>query len=152
MGQRVALFVDCWPFPWNDTIAYWNIHKLILLLLNTLTVPALNVVNQAELFWSPSTNFIEHVFWFSAIHKNENGAFYANVKTSEGYRKEYIPENKIYELTRYYKTSEFNPEFSRTIATVKATTDKELKPFYLVLYKWASGKSKEFFLPRHGNA
>ena len=86
------------------------------------------------------------------VHKNENGAFYANVKTSKGYRKEYIPESEVYELTRYYKTSKFNPEFSRTIATVKAITDKELKPFYLVLYKWARGESKEFFLPRHGNA
>ena len=27
-----------------------------------------------------------------------------------------------------------------------------MKPFYLVLYKWAAGESKEFFLPRHGNA
>ena len=65
---------------------------------------------------------------------------------------EYIPESKGYELTRYYRTSKFNPEFSRTIATVKAITDKELKPFYLVLYKWAAGESKEFSLPRHGNA
>ena len=86
------------------------------------------------------------------VHRNENGAFYAKVKTSKGYKKEYIPESEVYELTRYYKTSKFNPEFSRTIATVKAITDKKLKPFYLVLYKWAGGESKEFFLPRHGNA
>ena len=86
------------------------------------------------------------------VHKNENGVFYANVKTSKGYKKEYIPESEVYELTRYYRTSKFNPEFSRTIATVKAITDRELKPFYLVLYKWAAGESKEFFLPRHGNA
>lgn len=86
------------------------------------------------------------------VHKNENGAFYANVKISKGYRKDYIPESEVYELTRYYNTSKFNPEFSRTIATVKAITDKELKPFYLVLYKWAAGERKEFFLPRHGNA
>ena len=63
------------------------------------------------------------------VHRNENGAFYANVKTSKGYKKEYIPESEVYELTRYYKTSKFNPKFSRTIATVKAITSKELKPF-----------------------
>ena len=86
------------------------------------------------------------------VHKNENGAFYENVKTSKGYKKEYIPESEVYELTRYYRTSKFNPEFSRTIATFKAITDKEPKPFYLVLYKWAGGESKEFFLLPHGNA
>ena len=43
------------------------------------------------------------------VHKNENGAFYANVKTSKGYKKEYIHESEVYELTRYYKTSKFNP-------------------------------------------
>ena len=67
VGQKVALFVDRWPFFWNYTIAYWNIHKLILLLPNTLSVPALDVVNPAELFWLPSSNFTGHVFWFSAI-------------------------------------------------------------------------------------
>ena len=35
---------------------------------------------------------------------------------------------------------------------VQSLKDKELKPFYLVLYKWTSGESEEFFLPRHGNA
>ena len=45
------------------------------------------------------------------VHRNENRAFYANVKTSKSYKKEYIPESEVYELTRYYKTSKFNPEF-----------------------------------------
>ena len=52
-------------FSWNYTIACWNIQKLILLFPNTLSVSAINVLNLAELFWFPSTNFTEHVFWFS---------------------------------------------------------------------------------------
>ena len=86
------------------------------------------------------------------VYKNENGVFYANVKTSKGYKEEYIPKSEFYKLTRYYRTRKLYPEFSRTIATVKAITDKELQPFYLVLYKWAAGESKEFFLLRHRNA
>ena len=78
--------------------------------------------------------------------------FMQKCQNLQGYKKEYIPKSEVYKLTRYYRTSKFNPEFSQTIATVKAVTDEELKPFYLVLYKWASGESKEFFLRRHGNA
>ena len=84
------------------------------------------------------------------VHKNENGTFYTNVKTSKGYRREYIPESEVYELTRDHKTSKFHPQFSRTIATVKAITDKKLKPFYLVLYKWAGGESKNPFFHATG--
>ena len=84
------------------------------------------------------------------VHKNENGTFYTNVKTSKGYRRDYIPESEVYELTRDHKTSKFHPQFSRTIATVKAITDKKLKPFYLVLYKWAGGESKNPFFHATG--
>mgnify|MGYP001800289267 CR=1 FL=1 len=84
------------------------------------------------------------------VHK-ENGIFYANVKTAKGYRRDYVPENEDFELTRFYRASKWNPTFTRTIATVKGVQEKELRPFYLVMYKWTEGK-KEFVIQRHGNA
>ena len=29
---------------------------------------------------------------------------------------------------------------------------KEMKPYYLIMYRWAGDKQKEFIIPRHGNA
>lgn len=81
----------------------------------------------------------------------ENGVFFANRKSLKGYKKDYVLQEEVYELTRYYKTSKANPSFSRTIITVKAVKEREPKPWYLVLYKWAGGP-KEFILQRHGNA
>ena len=66
------------------------------------------------------------------VHK-ENGIFYANVKTAKGYRRDYVPENEDFELTRFYRASKWNPTFTRTIATVKGVQEKELRPFYLVM-------------------
>ncbi|XP_022809025.1 uncharacterized protein LOC111346004, partial [Stylophora pistillata] len=56
-----------------------------------------------------------------------------------------------FELTRFYRASKWNPTFTRTIATVKGIKEKELKPYYLVIYKWTEGE-KEFVTQRHGNA
>ncbi|KAK3751279.1 hypothetical protein QZH41_002728 [Actinostola sp. cb2023] len=86
------------------------------------------------------------------IH-TENGSFYANVKASsaKGYRKDFVPKEEVYELTRYYKTNKANPSFSRLIASVRSATETEPKPWYLVLYKWTGGQ-KEFIMQRHGNA
>lgn len=82
---------------------------------------------------------------------SENGVFFANVKASKGYRKEYVPKEEVYELARHYKTNKANPSFSRAIITVRAVTEREPKPWYLVLYKWTGGP-KTFILQRHGNA
>jgi len=86
------------------------------------------------------------------IH-TKNGSFYANVKASsaKGYRKDFVPKEEVYELTRYYKTNKANPSFSRLIASVRSATETEPKPWYLVLYKWTGGQ-KEFIMQRHGNA
>ena len=81
----------------------------------------------------------------------ENGVFFANRKAAKGYKKDYVPTEEVYELTRYYKTNKANPSFSRTFVTVKAVNEREPKPWYLVMYKWAGG-TKEFILQRHGNA
>lgn len=76
------------------------------------------------------------------VHQ-ENGTFYANVKTSKGYRRDYVPDTEVFELTRLYRASKWNPTFTRTIVIVKGIQEKELRPFYLVMYKWAEGE-KEF--------
>ena len=85
-------------------------------------------------------------------HKNENGAWYVNIKSSKAYNKVYVPENEIYELSRQYHMSKNNPYFSRTVATVKCVMEKACKPFYLIIYKWAGGADQVFLHPRHGNA
>ena len=85
-------------------------------------------------------------------HKNENGVWYVNVRNSKGYIKETVPEKEVFELKREYHTSMNNPEFSRTIVTVKEVTEKDPRPFYFVMYKWCDGVAREFILPRHGNA
>ena len=90
--------------------------------------------------------------WSRTAHKNENGAWYVNMKSSKGYNKVYVPEHEIYEVIRHYYTSKNNPGFSRTIATVKAQVENDPKPFYMIIYKWADGADHDFALPRHGNA
>ena len=67
----------------------------------------------------------------------ENGVFFANTKAAKGYKKDYVPTEEVYELTRYYKTNKANPSFSRTFVTVKAVNEREPKPRYLVMYIWA---------------
>ena len=70
------------------------------------------------------------------------------------YTRRYIPESEVYELTRLYRTSKSNPDFSRPIATIRACNEHEPKPHYLVMYRWAGEDHgpEDFVLPRHGNA
>lgn len=84
--------------------------------------------------------------------KMVNGTMYVNIRTSKGYKRQNVPEDEIYELRREYHTSKHNTDFSRSITTVKAYTEKEPRPFYVVMYKWADGVEQHFKLPRHGNA
>ena len=53
-----------------------------------------------------------------------------------------------------YKHSKYNPNFFRTIVSVRACEEKEPKPYFLVIYRWSKeGLGPEnFVLPRHGNA
>jgi len=90
----------------------------------------------------------------TTAHKSENGAWYVNVKASKGYKRKYVSERNVYELTRLYRTSKNNPDFSRTIAFVQECNENEPKPFYLVMYRWARDDQgpRDFVLPRHGNA
>jgi hypothetical protein len=85
-------------------------------------------------------------------HKNENNVWYINVRSSKSYSKVLVPEKEIYQLKREYCISKSNPKFSRTIVTVKAVNEKEIKPFYLVIYKWSGEGPCEFHVPQHGNA
>ncbi|KXJ09617.1 hypothetical protein AC249_AIPGENE23030 [Exaiptasia diaphana] len=84
------------------------------------------------------------------VHE-ENGTFFANVKTSKGYKRDYVPDNEVFELTRYYRASKSNPTFTRNISTVKGAREKDIRPFFLVMYK-CSGEVKEFVTQRDGNA
>jgi len=72
----------------------------------------------------------------TTAHKSENGAWYVNVKVSKGYKRKYVSERNVYELTRLYCTSKNNPDFSRTIAFVRECNKNEPNSFYLVMYRW----------------
>lgn len=87
-------------------------------------------------------------------HRSTNGAWYVNVKRSKEYQKEYVDTSHVYELTRMYRTSKHNPDFSRTMAFVRALSETDPRPFYLVIYRWSKeGQGpKDFVHPRHGNA
>ena len=85
-------------------------------------------------------------------HKNENGVWYINAKSSKGYNKVYVPESEIYGLTGMYHVSKNNRKFSRTIVTVKAESKSDINPFYVVIYQWSADADTDFVLPRHGNA
>ena len=77
-----------------------------------------------------------------------------NVRKAETYTRRYVSESEVYELVRLYRASKHNPDFSRTIATVRVCDDHEPKPHYLVMYRWAGEHqgSEDFVLSRHGNA
>lgn len=90
----------------------------------------------------------------TTAHKSENGTWYVNVKKAKTYTRRYVSENEVYELVRRYRISKNNPDFSRTIITVRACNEHEPKPHYLVMYRWAGEHQgpEDFVLPRHGNA
>lgn len=73
----------------------------------------------------------------TTAHKSENGAWYVNVKKSKLYKREYVRESEVYELTQLHCTRKSNPHFSRTIAFVRACNEKEAKPHCLIMYRWA---------------
>ena len=85
-------------------------------------------------------------------HKNEDGTWYINERVSKEYSKRIVPKSQVYEITRFYRTSKNNPDFSRLTATVRACNEIEMKPYYLIMYRWPGDKQKEFIVPRHGNA
>ena len=49
------------------------------------------------------------------IPKDQNGVWYVNIRDSKDYKRQYVPEDEIYELRREYHTSKHNPNFSRSI-------------------------------------
>ena len=90
----------------------------------------------------------------STTHRGENCTWYVKVKDGKSYKRQYVNQNEVYELTRMYKRSKYNPDFLRTIVSVRACEEKDPKPYYLVIYRWTKeGLGPEnFVLPRHGNA
>lgn len=86
--------------------------------------------------------------------RTKNGAWYVKVKEPKMCTR-YIRESEVYELTHLYHTSKNNPDFSCTIATVRACNEHEPKPQYryLVMYHWAGEDQgpEDFVVPCHGN-
>jgi len=98
----------------------------------------------------------KQTYWYGedgvrTVHKNENGVWYVNERFGSSYKRKSVPGDEVYELTRHYHYSKHNPTFTRTLATVRAITKKDVNPYFLVIYKW-SGPKKDFKMPRHGNA
>ena len=56
----------------------------------------------------------------STTHKSENGSWFTKVKESKVYKRNFVGENEVYELTRQYCTNKDNPDFSCTIAIVRS--------------------------------
>lgn len=71
----------------------------------------------------------------STAHRGENSTWY--VKDGKWYKRQYVNQNEVYELTRMYKHSKYNPNFFRTIVSVRACEEKEPKPYFLVIYCWS---------------
>ena len=63
-----------------------------------------------------------------------------------------MAQDKLYEVDRRYRYSKHNPAFHNTIVTVRSVKTGVVFDNYLVIYKWSDTPTKEFILPRHGNA
>ena len=89
----------------------------------------------------------------STAHRGENSTWYVKVKDGKSYKRQYVNQNEVYELTRMYKHSKYNPNVFRTIVSMRACEEKEPKPYFVVNYRWTKeGLGPEnFVLPRHGN-
>ena len=86
------------------------------------------------------------------VHKYDNILYYYNKREGNKYSKEFVSRQNIYEVTRRYRQSKFNPAFNNTIVTVRKVSTGVTLDYYLVIYKWHGSPSKDFTMPRHGNA
>ena len=59
---------------------------------------------------------------------------------------------KIYDLTRRYRQSKYNPGFNNIIVPATPLTTNITCDYYLVIYKWSQPPTVEFIMLRHGNA
>ena len=106
-----------------------------------------------------SNGSVKHYYTYNAsgsstAHRVENSTWYVKVKDGKAYKRQYVNQNEVYELTRIYKHSKYNPNLLQTIVSVRACKKKEPKPCYLVINRWTKeGLGPEnFVLPQHGNA
>ena len=68
------------------------------------------------------------------------------------YQKEFVAQDKLYELERMYRYSKHNPAVHNTIVTVRSVKTGVVFNQYLLIYKWSDTPTKKFVAPRHGNA
>ena len=91
--------------------------------------------------------------------KDDNSALYLNERVGSGYKRAYIENEDVFELSREYRQSKANPTFSHMIATARRYNETSLQQYYVTCYRWMDGENQEnlsneenFVLPRHGNA
>ena len=85
-------------------------------------------------------------------HQFDDVLYFYNKREGNKFSKEFVPRTKIYDVTRKYRQSKYNPGFNNTIATVRLKSTGETIKYYLVSYKWNGPPVTEFLVPRHGNA
>lgn len=73
------------------------------------------------------------------FYKDGNGVWYVNIWDFKGYRKEIVLVNEIFELKWEYYISKSNFKFFWVIIIIKVYVEKELRFFYVVMYKWVDG-------------
>ena len=86
------------------------------------------------------------------VHKYDDMLYYYNKRIGCRYPKEFVSPEKIYDLTRRYCQSKYNPWFNNRIVMATSLTTNITCDYYLVIYKWSQPPTVEFIMPRHGNA
>ena len=90
------------------------------------------------------------------VHKyrddDESVSYFYNKREGNSYVKQFVSTQKIYDVTRRYRQSKFNPGFTNTIVTVRPMSTGRDERYYLVSYKWNTEPTDDFILTRHGNA
>ena len=86
-------------------------------------------------------------------HDVSDDSYFYNGRDGNNYRETFVPKENVYQLTRNYRESKNNPDFSQMIATIRKPEKKVIEDYYLVIYKWKpDADSSEFLMPRHGNS
>ena len=75
-----------------------------------------------------------------------------------GYKRAYVENEDVFELSCEYRQSKANATFSHMIATARRYNETSLQQYYVTCYRWMGGENQEnlsneetFVLPRHGN-
>ena len=66
-------------------------------------------------------------YQYSITHTShsENGAFFANIKASKGYKKDYVPNEEVYRLTTYYRMKKAKSHFQGPLSQLKQSKNED---------------------------